>query len=124
MTGTTLALILVSVTLSACAQVLFKLGVAPVPGQAVLPGASLIGTVLGILLRPGVLGGLALYGIGTVIWLRALAQTELSQAYPFVGLGFVMTAALGYLLFNEAIGPTRLIGIALVIAGVVLVGRS
>ncbi len=124
MTGTTLALILVSVTLSACAQVLFKLGVAPVPGQAVLPGASLIGTVLGILLRPGVLGGLALYGIGTVIWLRALAQTELSQAYPFVGLGFVMTAALGYLVFNEAIGPTRLIGIALVIAGVVLVGRS
>jgi len=124
MTGTTLALILVSVTLSACAQVLFKLGVAPVPGQAILPGASLIGTVLGILLRPGVLGGLALYGIGTVIWLRALAQTELSQAYPFVGLGFVMTAALGYLVFNEAIGPTRLIGIALVIAGVVLVGRS
>jgi len=124
MTGTTLALILVSVTLSACAQVLFKLGVAPVPGQAILPGASLISTVLGILLRPGVLGGLALYGIGTVIWLRALAQTELSQAYPFVGLGFVMTAALGYLVFNEAIGPTRLIGIALVIAGVVLVGRS
>ncbi len=123
MTGGTLALILVSVTLSACAQVLFKLGVAPVPGQAA-GSPSLIGAVIATLLRPGVLGGLALYGIGTVIWLRALAQTELSQAYPFVGLGFVMTAALGYLVFNEALGPSRLVGIALVIAGVVLVGRS
>lgn len=122
MTYGTLALILFSVTLSACAQVLFKLGVAPVPGPVGNP--SLIGAVIGTLLRPGVLGGLALYGIGTVVWLRALAQTELSQAYPFVGLGFVMTAMLGHLVFNEALGPTRLIGIALVIAGVVLVGRS
>lgn len=122
MTPGTLALILFSVTLSACAQVLFKLGVTPVPGPASDP--SLVGTVIATLLRPGVLGGLALYGIGTLVWLRALAQTELSQAYPFVGLGFVMTAVLGHLMFNEALGPTRLIGIALVIAGVVLVGRS
>ena len=124
MTGGTLTLILISVALSACAQVLFKLGVAPVPGQDAAIGTSLIGAVVATLFRPGVLGGLALYGIGTVVWLRALAQTELSQAYPFVGLGFVMTAALGYLVFNEALGPTRLIGIALVIAGVILVGRS
>lgn len=122
MTGGTLALILLSVTLSACAQVLFKFGVAPVPGPVGSP--SLIGAVVGTLLRPGVLGGLALYGIGTMVWLRALAQIELSQAYPFVGLGFVMTAVLGHLVFNEALGPTRLIGIALVIAGVVLIGRS
>ena len=73
MTSGTLALILISVTLSACAQVLFKLGVAPVPGQAVTDDPSLIGAVAATLLRPGVLGGLALYGIGTVIWLRALA---------------------------------------------------
>ena len=123
MTPGTLALILISVTLSACAQVLFKCGGAPVPGQAAA-GPSLIGAVIATLLRPGVLGGLALYGIGTVIWLRALAQTELSQAYPFVGLGFVMTAALGYVVFDEALGPTRLIGIALVVTGVILVGRS
>lgn len=124
MTSGTLALILVSVTLSACAQVLFKLGVAPVPGQGAAGSPSLISSVIATLLRPGVLGGLALYGVGTVVWLRALAQTELSQAYPFVGLGFVMTAALGYAVFDEALGPSRLIGIALVIAGVILVGRS
>lgn len=124
MTSGTLALILISVTLSACAQVLFKFGVSPAAGAEASGDTSLIGATISTLFRPGVLGGLALYGIGTVVWLRALARTELSQAYPFVGLGFVLTAALGYMLFNEALGPSRLIGTVLVIAGVFLVGRS
>lgn len=124
MTGTALALILVSVTLSACAQVLFKWGVSPAPGQGATGDPSLLGTALATLLRPGIVGGLALYGIGTLLWLGALARTELSQAYPFVGLGFVLTAALGHWLFGEAFGPSRLAGTALVITGVFLIARS
>lgn len=120
MTGNTLALVLISVTLSACAQVLLKLGVSPGPGQAAPGGASL----LAMLLRPGVVGGLALYGLATLVWLRALSQAELSQAYPFVGLGLVLTSLLGHLLFNEALGPSRLLGTVLVVAGVLLVARS
>src|SRR3954449_11215411 len=124
MTRSTLALILISVVLSACAQVLFKMGVSPGPGQGASGSLAPAGTVLATLVRPEVLGGLALYGIGTVVWLRALAQTELSQAYPFVSLGFVLTALFGYMLFNEALGPSRLLGTALVIVGVFLVARS
>ncbi len=123
MTGRTLALILVSVTLSACAQVLFKLGVSSgAPSQP--PPFGLIGAVISMLLRPGVLGGLALYGVGTVLWLSALSRTELSQAYPFVGLGFVLTALLGHFLFSEPLGLTRLGGTVLVVAGVYLVARG
>ena len=55
MTPGTLALILLSVTLSACAQVLFKLGVAPVPSAGGHP--SPVSAVLATLHRPGVLGG-------------------------------------------------------------------
>lgn len=124
MTSSTLALILTSVMLSACAQVLFKLGVSPSPGQGTPGGLSSLSTMLALLFRPGVLGGLALYGIGTVLWLGALTRTELSQAYPFVGLGFVLTAVLGHLLFGETLRLSRLAGTALVIAGVFLVARS
>lgn len=120
----TLILILISVTLSACAQVLFKLGVSPVPGQDVASSSSVVGAILNNLLRPGVLGGLALYGIGTILWLGALARTELSQAYPFVGLGFVLTTIFGYLFFNETLAPLRLLGTTLVILGVFLVAKS
>jgi multidrug transporter EmrE-like cation transporter len=70
------------------------------------------------------MGGLALYGIATVLWLGVLSRVELSQAYPFVGLSFVLAAVLGYFVFADAVSATRVAGIALIVAGVVLVGRG
>jgi len=119
-TPATLFLTLVSVGLSALAQVSFKFGVTSVAkahdgGLAALPRA---------LLTPGVLGGLALYGIGTLLWLSVLRRVDVSQAYPFIGLGIVLTAALGYGLFGEALGPQRILGMLLVIGGIVMVAWS
>lgn len=119
----TLAFILVSVAMSAAAQVLLKFGVQatrPVPGAEL----SLLASLLRTLLHPLVIGGLALYGLGAMLWLGALARTELSKAYPFVSLGFVLTAAAGALLFNEGLGVLRVSGIALIVIGVVLVSQS
>lgn len=120
----TLALILLSVTLSACAQVLFKLGVSSVMVREATVSTSMFGRMLAFLLSPGVIGGLALYGIGTVLWLGVLTRTELSQAYPFVGLGFILTALFGYLFFQDTLNGARIIGTLLVTAGIVLVARS
>ena len=70
------------------------------------------------------MGGLALYGIATVLWLGVLSCVELSQVFPFVGLSFVLAAVLGYFVFAEAVSAMRVAGIALIVAGVVLVGRG
>ena len=124
MAYSTLVLILVSVTMSACAQVLFKFGVGAVATEAASKAPSLLATGWIMLLQPSIWAGLALYGLGTVLWLGALAQIELSQAYPFVALGFVLTAVLGYLIFGDNLGPMRVLGIGLVILGVLIVARS
>ena len=116
-----LALILVSVTLSAVAQLLFKLGVS---SNAETSGLSISAKLVATLLNPGVLGGLTLYGIGTIVWLAALARTPLSQAYPFVGLGFLMTAFFGYAFLSEEFGIPRILGTILVIAGISLIARG
>jgi len=115
-----LTLILVAVTLSAVAQIAFKFGVSSDPGQwaRALPGP------LAKLVTPGVLIGLALYGLGTLIWLAALGRVELSQAYPFVGIGFLLTTLAGWWLFGDQISPQRVTGIVLVAVGIVLVARS
>lgn len=123
MTLQTLLLILVSVSLSAAAQISFKLGVTSAEAQ-VSTSSSGVMSLLHALLTPGVLGGLALYGLGTLLWLSALGRVEVSQAYPFVGLGFILTSLLGYALFGEALGLQRLLGILLVIGGIVVVARS
>jgi drug/metabolite transporter (DMT)-like permease len=116
-----LTLILVSVTLSAVAQLLFKLGVS---SSAQTSELSIVGGLIAALLSPAVLGGVALYGLGTIVWLAALARTPLSQAYPFVGLGFLITAIFGHVVLSEEFGILRIAGTILVITGIFLIARS
>lgn len=124
MRGMVLALALVSITLSALAQVALKAGMGGAGVRAAIAEGGAAGILRAVVLSPGVVGGLFLYGIGTLLWLAVLARAELSQAYPFVGLSFVLTAVLGYFIFADAMTPARIAGIALIVAGVVLVGRS
>ena len=124
MHGIVLALALISVSMSAVAQVLFKYGMSAASMRAALAEGSPGAIALAVVLSPGVLGGLALYGLGTVLWLAVLSRAELSQAYPFVGLSFVLTAIFGVLLFQDTMPVSRVAGIAAIVAGVWLVGRS
>jgi multidrug transporter EmrE-like cation transporter len=115
-----LILILMSVTLSAVAQVAFKFGVSSDPGQA---ARAILGP-LAKLATSGVLIGLGLYAVGTFLWLTALERVDLSQAYPFVGIGFALTTLAGWWLFAEALSAERLTGIALVVIGIILMART
>jgi multidrug transporter EmrE-like cation transporter len=124
MTIRVLGLILTSVSLSALAQVSFKIGLSSHNVRVALEEHSNSQAVISFATNPTILGGLALYGIGTLLWLNVLARTELSQAYPFVGLGIVLTGLFGYLLFNDTLSPARLMGTAVVIAGIILVARG
>ena len=119
----TFVLIMVSVTLSALAQASFKFGMSNAGSR---PSADLspVVAVFMTLVTPGVLGGLVLYGVGTLLWLQVLSRVDLSQAYPFVGIGFIITALIGVFMFGEAMTAMRAIGISLVILGIYLVARS
>lgn len=113
-------LILISVTLSAIAQIFFKFGVSGRPSEL---AKNLLGP-LAMLLTPGVMLGLALYAVGTVLWLTALGRLELSQAYPFVGVGFALTTLAGWWLFGDDLSVQRLSGVVLIVAGITLLARS
>jgi multidrug transporter EmrE-like cation transporter len=120
----TLFLIIVSVSLSAVAQICFKLGLNSASADQERIAVNIVERLAHVLLTPGVIVGLACYGFGTLLWLSALGRVQLSQAYPFVGLGFALTAVAGHVLFNDTLSAQRLIGIALVSGGIFLVARS
>ena len=71
-----------------------------------------------------VISGLLFYGLGAFMWLFVLSRIDVSMAYPFVGLGFILTMALGVILLEEQVNLTRILGTVFVIIGVVLVSRS
>lgn len=68
--------------------------------------------------------GAALHAVALALWVVGLRSIELSVAYPFIALGFVLVAFLSYLFLGEAIGVARLGGMLLIVAGVLLIARS
>lgn len=118
-----LSLIMISVTISAVAQIALKHGMSSPAVQAGLASGleRLAPLVAG---NPFVWLGLVLYGAGALLWLGVLAKIDVSQAYPFVGLGFLLTMVFGVILLGESVSAMRLIGTLLIVTGVILVSRA
>ena len=54
----------------------------------------------------------------------ALRCGELSVLHPMLGAGYVLSLLLGSVLLNEPLSSTKLIGVAVIVAGLVLLARS
>ncbi|MBE2239246.1 MAG: EamA family transporter [Caldilineaceae bacterium] len=115
--------ILVSVIAGAIGQITLKYGMMQT-GQITLSAHDLAPTLFRIFTNPFIIGGLALYVGGTVFWLAALSRVDLSFAYPFASLSYVVMLTASWLLFNENITPLRLAGTLVVMLGVFLISRS
>jgi drug/metabolite transporter (DMT)-like permease len=115
--------ILVSVIAGAIGQITLKYGMS-LTGQITLSLHDLVPTLWKIFTNPFIIGGLTLYVCGTVFWLAALSRVDLSFAYPFASLSYVVMLTASWLLFNENITPLRLAGTLVVMLGVFLISRS
>lgn len=60
----------------------------------------------------------------SVIWFYIIKHFDFSQAYPMISISYVFGMLAAVLLFREAIPPTRWIGVALIISGVILVAKQ
>jgi multidrug transporter EmrE-like cation transporter len=123
MNPSTLILILTTVALSAVAQLALKMG-ATSPKMAVAMKAGLADSIIAALGTPLIWAGLAIYGFSVALWLWVLARVDLSVAYPFVGVSFLITMAFGAFFLNETMTVPRIAGTLLIAVGCVLVGRS
>lgn len=112
-----------SIVLSVAAQFSLKAGMSSLAVNLALAEPLSVKTAFDVLTNRYVFIGFALYGIGAIVWLGVLSRWDVSKAYPMVGLGFVLTAAVGAVM-GENITLIRLLGIGLICAGVLLVARS
>ena len=120
----TIGLILMSVTLAAVAQVTLKAGMNHVTdangGQLALNADSLgqIATQI------WVWAGLAIFAVSAVLWLFALSRADLSFAYPFAALGYVIIVIASIVFLDEHVQPITWAGIVLIVAGIVLIAQG
>ncbi len=114
-----LLLILLSVLLGATAQILFKVGVLQLGSISFdWPGIARLA------LNPAILSGLAAFAASFLLWLKILAAAPLSYAYPMVSLGYVFVFVVSWLYLGESLPPLRVLGLALIIAGIFFIARS
>ena len=115
--------ILISVLAGAVGQILLKKGMT-MNGAVTLSPGQLPSTLWRIATNPYVVIGLIIYVCGTVFWLAALSRVDLSYAYPFASLSYVIMLAASWMLFHENITPVRLAGTLIVALGVLVISRS
>lgn len=80
--------------------------------------------VLRLLLSPWVLSAVVATFLAGVLWLLTMTRFELSYAYPFMSLNYVLVVGASVLLFSESLNMPKLIGTALIILGVVVISQD
>jgi len=120
----TIGLILVSVTLAAVAQVTLKAGMNHVTdangGELAMNADSL----KQIATQALVWVGLAIFAVSAVLWLFALSRANLSFAYPFAALGYVIIVIASILFLGEHVQPLTWVGVVLIVTGILLIAQG
>ena len=79
---------------------------------------------MGYLTSVPLLAGYCLYGLNTVLMVFALRDGELSILYPIIALTYVWVTILSVIFFHESMNFFKLAGVAVVVAGVAVMGRG
>jgi multidrug transporter EmrE-like cation transporter len=116
-------LILSGVLLNAFAQILLKKGMLGI-GYFEIQFQNFFPMIKKVAVNSYILLGLGSYVVSVAIWLLVLARVEVSYAYPFLSVGYVVVTLTGYLLFQENLSWMRVVGISVIILGVILLSRS
>ncbi len=80
--------------------------------------------LLTALVNPFILLGIALLIFWTLTRITLLSLADLSYVLPITSIGYVLSALAGWFFLHEAITRPRALGIALITAGAMLVGRT
>jgi len=124
MSPITWALILAGVGLNAAAQLLLKVATRPLAQYSDFGFETLRSSIFSLGTSMAFWIGMVCYGTSLCVWLAALSKAPVSTAYPMLSLGYVVVAAVSVLWLGETLGPAKIVGIALICVGVVLVSRS
>lgn len=81
-------------------------------------------TLFTVLFDPFVFSGLVATFVSGLCWMATMSKLEISYAYPFTSLGFVLVVLLSSLLFGESLNAWRIWGVALIVAGVTVASQG
>ena len=115
--------VLVSVSLAVVGQLLLKMGMLRM-GRFSLNISTIIQQYARILVNPFIIAGIISFALSMLVWLYVLSRLELSVAYPFAALTYVLILLASHFLLKETITPLKIMGVAVIVIGIYLVSRG
>lgn len=116
-------LILFTVLTNFGSQVMLKHGMTMV-GEFDMNVNGLRTAFIDIVFNWYIFGGLVVMAISMASHLVVLSRVEISYAYPFLGLSFVLIALWGHYMLAEEVNVWRVLGILFICLGVSIVAKS
>jgi drug/metabolite transporter (DMT)-like permease len=118
-----LLIALAAIVLLVSGQTLLKVGLNDIGGVSLFDGNPLA-SLLGLFRTPWIIVGFLCYGISAILWLDVLSKLDFSMAFPMVSLTYVFSIVIGRVVFDEAVGLDRVVGVLLILAGLFFIIRS
>lgn len=109
----------ISICMGAIGQVLLKFGADKI-GSLTFSAGSLFSDMLKIIKTPQIIIGMIFFGVSSLLWIKVLTRAELSLVYPLVSLSYIIVAVLSYFLLRENFTVPKILGIAVIIIGVLV----
>jgi len=67
---------------------------------------------------------MTLYAITSLVWVWVLQKAELGQIYPLMALAFILVPLGSYFIFGERFHTQYFVGVALIIAGIIITMKT
>ena len=117
-----IALALLAPLIGTLGQLLLKFGMRQVGPVSRSVLSNPVSFLLAMFSNPLILIAVPLYASGFVIWSVVLSKLDLSYAYPFMAVAYVLVPLLSWLILGEHVPTMRWVGIVVICIGLVLVG--
>jgi multidrug transporter EmrE-like cation transporter len=116
-------IILLSISISSTAHLLLKKGMLTYMISTGKP-ENIFTNAWVIAMNPWIIGGIILHMCALAIWLWALSRVDLSVAYPFLAIGYVLVSLASWVWFGEEITSLRILGMGIVVFGVLVLAKA
>ncbi|MBP1970692.1 multidrug transporter EmrE-like cation transporter [Virgibacillus natechei] len=73
-----------------------------------------------LLLNPWILSGFFAAFLAALSWMAAMTKFNISYAYPFMSLSFVLVFILSAVFFGEQVSTQQIVGFSLIILGIIV----
>ena len=77
-----------------------------------------------LLLNPWIVTSLLSTFLAGISWILAMTRFEISYAFPFVSLNYVLILVASVIVFNESFTVTKLVGSIIIVIGIVVIAKG